>query len=96
MGPVPLRRNIGRISIGEIMTFPETLFAPQVTAEMPVRISSLPSQAHPAMSAIVHPQRAAVSWNVKNTLGGKAILTSVPVLGCRWNSPLQVVSALSW
>ena len=78
------------------MTFPETLSAPHVTAEMPVRISSLPLQAHPAISAIVHAQRAAVSCAVKNTRGGKAILTFVPVLSFRQIPPQRVVSALGW
>uniref|UniRef100_UPI00404815D7 hypothetical protein n=1 Tax=Yoonia sp. TaxID=2212373 RepID=UPI00404815D7 len=80
--------------MGEMMTFPEILSAPQVTAEMPVRISSLPSQAHPAISATAHAQRAAVSCTVKNTRGGKAILTSDPILSFRQIPPQRMVSAL--
>ena len=60
-GPVPQRRNIGKISAGSICTSPAMRTSSHATGGMPVTNLSIPIAAQPAMSETVHPQRAAVS-----------------------------------
>ena len=52
-----------------MVILPDILSDPQVAMGMPVMMSSLPSVAQPAMSAMVQPHREAVSCKVKNALG---------------------------
>lgn len=87
VGPVPLRLKRGSMSIGDMLILPDTLSGPHMASGMPVTISSLPSLAQPARSAMVQPHRVAVSCNVKKALGGNAILVPFSVLGRRRMPP---------
>lgn len=93
VGPVPLRLKRGSMSIGDMLILPDTLSGPQMASGMPVTIFSLPSLAQPAMSAMVQPHRVAVSYNVKNALGGNAISVPFPVLSRRRMPPGQGAAA---